>query len=99
MSGFIYEETYQDEICPFCGSFVPKGMSVCASCEAVHGSTLSGFGKLSAFLFILFSGVMSLTAGMETESFLVGILLFLLLIGLSGMLAAKLFTRKGWFRS
>ncbi|WP_207262955.1 hypothetical protein [Desulfovibrio sp. Huiquan2017] len=95
---FTYVNTVEDGKCPFCGGFVPQGVSVCESCHAVHGEKIEGAGS---FLLLPVLGAALFAGGVVGVHFkngfwgvVAGFAIFIpCAVGIM-----KFCTSKGWFR-
>ncbi len=98
-NNFTHENTLEDGECPFCGAFVPKGVSVCEKCHAMHGTKTDPFFGILIFpaLAAAFLGGGGVGAYLKS-SFLgwtIGLaILFTCFVGISKLATLN----KGWFR-
>jgi len=95
---FTYVNTTEEGDCPYCGAFVPKGVSVCENCHAVHGQKLDGFASFLMLPVVgaaLFGGGM---AGVYSGNGFLGVIAAFAIFISCAVGIMKLFTSKGWFR-
>nr|WP_321255740.1 hypothetical protein [uncultured Pseudodesulfovibrio sp.] len=95
---FTYVNTVEDGKCPFCGGFVPQGVSVCESCHAMHGERIDGSGSfllLPVLGAALFAGAW---VGVSLKNGFWGVVTGFAVLIPCAIGIMKLCISKGWFR-
>ena len=95
---FTYVNTAEEGTCPFCSGYVPKGVSVCEGCHAVHGEKIDGSGSFLLLPVLAAAFLAGGWVGVSLKNGFWGVVAGFAILIPCAVGIMKLYTSKGWFR-